>query len=202
MPFASQRAGFALFLTALFVLAWSDAARADGAALTSIEAAWSLYNPDWEERHNAGGISLLARASLAQRVHAIASINLLSTDRVDLPVTSVRGLPFRNWHAVGAGYQWPLPGNLTVETTLSIQGVEIDGNMERGPGVALALAGVARERVQWRIEAGWIDVAIQDTTLIAQAAFALNRALAVTARIADYAKWDYTRYELGLRMRF
>lgn len=201
LPRRSRNAAAALMLVLAGTLPLTNAAAQDSAH-DYVEVAYSLYNPDWERRENASGVSLLGSKSLGNRFHAMASINLLETDDTGLDVTSARGLPFKNWHVVGAGLHGVLGSRFGYSITASYQGVDVEDNYENGAGISAGLSAVVFGNVELGVEVGWLDLVISDATLVGHAAYRLNGSTMLTARVMDYADWDYTRYEIGLRATF
>ncbi len=200
-----RNAAMAYWIAVLAMLFAVDAAAQEGTR-DYVEVAYSLYNPDWERRENASGASLLASRRLGDRFRATASVNLLETGDTGLDVVNARGLPFSNWHTVGLGVYGPLGSRFGYTVTGTYQGVDVDDNYESGAGIAGGLyavfGSVFGRELELGLEVGFIDVVISDTTLVGQVVYRLSGSTALTARIMDYADWDYTRYELGLRATF
>ena len=177
------------------------AAARDGAR-DYVEVAYSLYNPDWERRENASGASLLASKALGAQFRLVAGINLLETDDTGLDVVSARGLPFRNWHTVGAAYGGDLGSQFGFTVTAAYEGVEVDGNYKSGASLSAGLTTLVFRNLELGVAVGWLDLVISDTTLVGHGTWRLTDRTHLTARIMDYAEWDYTRYEIGLRAGF
>jgi hypothetical protein len=177
------------------------AAHADGHALRYLETAFSLYNPDWEARENASGVSLSGSLPLTRHVRVSAGINLLETDPVEgLTVRHVSGKPFENWRSIGLGIFGHGPSGTLWTADIYAAAVDIEGDTENGGTIML---GVQKsfDRLTAALGAGYLDLAIEDSIVEGTVAYEMTARWSAMARVRDYAEWDFTLYELGVRWR-
>lgn len=166
------------------------------------EIAGSLYNPDWELRENASGIRLSGAWFATERVRFRATYNSADTDVVNLPIRNIRGLPFRNWRELGAGYVHTLSRSTSLETEISYQAVDLYDDIEAGPAVTVGIQHIFGKRFTGALRLGWFDLQGSDTRFTGELFTTLRPGVALVTRIDDTSNFDFTWYEVGLRFAF
>ncbi len=104
------------------------------------------------------------------------------------------------WRELGLGAYLPLTERLHLVAAVSAQQADIDGDAEQGWRLHAGARGALGNRWWWSLEAGYLDLELSDHPLNAELGFRPHDRLGVLFRIRDYAEWDFTAYELGVRL--
>lgn len=168
----------------------------------SIEISASLYNPDWEFRENATGLRLSGMWMLGSHFRIRGTYNSIDTNFVDLPIVGLRGLPFGNWREAGLGYIWELTDRTAVEAELSYQGVELYDKTKSGSAISAGFMHRFSERFSGSLRLSYFDLESRDWRVTGDFYTAISERFDLVARIDDTSEFDFTWYEIGLRIRF
>ncbi len=176
------------------------------AAATAGETGWfeiagSYYNPDWEFRESESGIRLTAHY---RRGHWYggASYNTIDTKRVDEPVVRLRGLPFGDWRELTVGRSFGLTPDSSLRLEAAYQGITVFDSTESGYLLATALTHRFGPRFSGSLRLGYLRLEERDWRVTGELVVATGERSAVVARIDDFAEFDFTWYELGVRFSF
>lgn len=168
----------------------------------SIEISGSLYNPDWEQRENATGLRISGMWMAGKNIRFRGSYNSIDTNVVPLPVVSVRGLPFSNWREAGVAYIWQLASDTNAEVEVSYQGFELYDNTESGAALLAGISHRLNDRFNATIRLSYFDIESPDWRLTGELFTTLSESVDLVTRIDDMSEFDFTWYEVGLRIRF
>jgi hypothetical protein len=107
-----------------------------------------------------------------------------------------------DWLVLGLGYRLPLSDRIDLTGALDYQSVELNGNRRNGGGVLLGVRARPFDAWELGLQVGYFDLVRKDTQVILDVAYRLTNRVDFVGRIRDFADWNYTSYEAGLRYRF
>ena len=166
-----------------------------------VEIAGSYYNPDWEFRESESGVRLSGHFQRGGW-YVGATYNTIDTKPVDLVVVRLRGLPFGDWRELTVGHSLDLTPDTSWALEAAYQGVSVFDATESGYSIASALAHRFGPRVSGSLRVGYLQLEEQDWRITGQLLVSTGERSAVVARIDDFAEFDFTWYELGVRFFF
>ena len=159
------------------------------------ELAYHIANPDWTPFSEGEGYALLARLPVTRQ-------SFLFAHHRDARV-QIGGFGqsqwLDEWSMAGVGRALPLGEGLWASVAASAQTARFAGRREDGWGVHLGINYRITPRWSVAAEVGMIDLVIDDYPYVIETAFDLSEHLGLVARMRDYADWDYSGFELGLR---
>lgn len=166
-----------------------------------LELSASVYDPDWEFREREQGLRLAAQVGFGDWFLA-GGYNTIATSAVDLPVVRVRGLPFRNWHELVVGYQHPLSATTSVTVAAAYTGLELFDEVHSGYWSGATVTQRVGSRVEASLRVAYMELDEQDWRLTGQLLIDTSERTALVLRLDDFAEYDFTWYEIGVRWRF
>jgi hypothetical protein len=161
-----------------------------------VELAYHIANPDWTPFSDGEGSALLARLPLSRQTFVFAHHREASVQIGGFG----RGQRLDHWSMAGVGRALPLGEGLWASVAASAQTARFAGRREDGWGVHLGLNYRITPRWSVGAEIGMIDLVIKDYPYVIETVLGVSEHLGLVARMRDYADWDYSGFELGLRL--
>lgn len=165
----------------------------------SAEVAYSIANPDFSPFDDGEGISLHADVFFNEHWYAYGRY----TDVTFTPSSGAFQGDITEWLELGSGYRKHyFGGKLYSEAVLSYLQNTLDGKNESGYAVHAGVGYKPFKSLEFRFQTARLDLVIKDWHLLFEIQYHfLNHAFA-SARLRDYADWDFTYYEFGLGLKF
>ncbi len=178
-------------------------AQATGQDQSWVEISGSYYNPDWEFRESETGLRFAGHYQRGPW-YVGATYNTIDTDRVDIPgVVRLRGLPFGDWRELTIGHSFTAAtSSLSLRVEAAYQGITVFDSTESGYSFGAALQHRFNPLVSGSLRLNYQQLEEQDWRVTGQLLFTTGERSAVVARIDDFAEFDFTWYELGIRFFF
>jgi hypothetical protein len=163
-----------------------------------IEVAAATGNPDYSPFDNGLGYSLLLSKSLSD----IFFLHANYTRAIFAVGGELGGRKLSDWGTLGLGARIAVHPRLHLLTGGSWQGAILDDGTESGYAVHLGLRSQLHDRVEFNLVFSYLDLVITDIQTIGEIYFRMTDSLDLGLRVRDYADWDYTSYEAGLRYHY
>lgn len=171
------------------------------AAETWVELNFSYYNPDWEFRESESGMRLSAGAYRG-KWGLLATYNFIATAPVDEPVERLRAFPFKNWRELHLTRELVALPRTVIRADISYQGLEVFGSTRNGHALGLSLSQQLNDRISAGFALNRLRLEERDWRITGELAYSFNDSMSLVTRIDDFAEYDFTWYELGLRVSF
>ena len=163
-----------------------------------IEVAAVDLNPDYSRFENGQGFSLAVSKTLS----SIFFVDGRYTKAHIRVGGDIQGREITDWWHLGMFLRNDLTSRFHVVGGVALQGTKLAGDNESGFSVQLGLRSLPFERVEVNVSIGYLDLVIEDFQTIIEANYRLTENLSIGVRIRDYADWDYSSYEGGVRYNF
>ena len=164
----------------------------------SIELNYSTVNADYSPFDDGYGYSLGGSKKIGDifyltgnYTHARARIG-----------GDIRSQELSDWWAVGPFAAWAINPRFHLIGGVTVQGAVLDDRTETGYCLQAGFRALPLRHVEFNLFMGYLDVVIKDIQTIGEVYYHINETLAVGGRVRDYADWDYTCYDVGLRYSF
>ncbi|MGQ0701357.1 MAG: hypothetical protein ACT4PZ_24330 [Panacagrimonas sp.] len=172
------------------------AARAD----TYAELLYANVNIDFKPFPDEYGVHIFGSVDVHPRVTIFGGSNFTEFQPSGPVLGRYRSAD--DWTTVGAEFALWKNASAALVAGGAYQSVKLDEDREGGSSFHLGGRWRPHDRVRLGLNVGYLDLVVDDITLIASAAFALTRRLAWSFRVEDHSDWDFTTYETGLRWYF
>lgn len=168
-------------------------------ASNHIAIAYSMANPDYKPLDDGEGQTLSASWRLGEHLYSYGYYSNVEF----IPGGPVHGASqLSHWGALGLGLQQAVTARTILSVSLTQQRIELDGERIHGDGIHLGLSQQLGNYSSITLQVGYIDVDFSDWQYIIEFNQQLTPAAFATARMRDYADWDFSAFELGLGWKF
>lgn len=164
----------------------------------TFEIDYATGNSDWKQYRHGGGYSLILNKDLIWNTFLMAAYTR-EEFRIGGPI---QGRELSDWIAVGPAWRWEVHPRFHLVTAATWQRAVLDDENEDGYGLHVGFRSRPFDRLEINFLIGYLDLVIEDVQAIGEVYLQLLPWLDLGARVRDYADWDYTSYEGGLRFHF
>jgi len=163
-----------------------------------VELAYADGNPDHKPYANADGYALILNKDLNGAFFLVASYN-----REKFNVGgALSGREVSDWTSAGPFWRWQCHPRFHLVVGATWQHAALDGKKQDGYALQIGFRSRPLDRVEFNLMFGYLDLVIDDIQTIGGIYLQLIPSLDLGFRVRDYADWDYTSYEGGLRFHF
>lgn len=163
-----------------------------------VDVSYTEANPDFSPFPNGEGVSVYGRieydetwlASYRQTNASFQPSGPVSGDDVDI------------WRELGVGFHHAFNETWAVEGLVSYQQIDQGSNDESGHELQLGVSLSPSRVVEFDLSVGQLDLQIDDWNLDFETRVNAYKDFYLTAKLRDYADWDFTYYELGMGIYF
>lgn len=190
---------FHLVVGSSLIFSAADAQANDPSSISGrIDLSYSEANPDYSPFSNGKGLGVYGRIEYDEKLLALYR----QSDASFQPSGPVSGEEIDLWRELGLGYQHSLSEKWTLEGILSYQEIEQGSNNESGHEIQIGVQFQPYQVVNFDLSLGRLDLQIDDWNLDFETRYTAFENVYITAKLRDYADWDFTYYEFGLGLDF
>ena len=155
-------------------------------------------NPDYSPFENGHGFSLMASKTLLSSLF-IEGQYIKAKIKVG---GDLQSRELTDWWHLGTFLKTDLSSKLHLIGGVALQGTHLAGQNESGFSLQVGFRSLPFKRLEFNMRVGYLDLFIKDLQTIIEANYHLTDNFSIALRIRDYADWDYSSYEGGIRYNF
>lgn len=162
------------------------------------DISYSEANPDYSPFPNGEGTSLFAKLFYLDQVF----LTVRTTDSSFKPSGPVSGAEVEKWQEFGLGYRQRFNEFWALELSYLYQEIKQAGDYESGHENQIGVVYSPLDKLDLELSLGKLDLQIDDWNLDFEARYSVFENVYLTAKLRDYADWDFTFYEAGIGVSF